>query len=101
MNRSIWIWLVLAALFGGAFALSDRAAARRPADGRPAAPAQGTPTPTPTPCGLAWRAIYSPNAGTLDNYLNDVVATSSNDVWAVGDYFEEFPLLEHWDGASW
>jgi hypothetical protein len=33
--------------------------------------------------------------------LYDVKALASNDVWAVGSWTGDLPLMEHWDGRSW
>lgn len=50
-------------------------------------------TPTPDP------------AGVTDVFLRDVVAITSDDVWAVGDWrdanFQNFTIAMHWDGVSW
>ncbi len=54
--------------------------------------------------GTQWSIVSSPNVGTGDNYLNGVAAVSTNDVWAVGDYYSMgfyHGLIEHWDGSSW
>src|SRR5437868_11982336 len=48
----------------------------------PAPSVSPTPTPDP-PCGLAWREVNAPSPGS-HNYLGDVAAVSSGDVWAVG-----------------
>ena len=60
-------------------------------------------------CGLAkslsyaWSFVSTPNVGGGDNKLSDVVALSSNDVWAVGasDNGGEQTLIEHWNGSAW
>jgi hypothetical protein len=58
--------------------------------------------------GTSWVAISSPNSGALSSELWDVAGTSSNDVWAVGDYQLAVTggsiwqtLIEHWNGANW
>ncbi len=55
--------------------------------------------------GHVWKIVPSPNAGTLDNYLDDVFAISTSDVWAAGYYFGSdnivHTLTEHWDGQVW
>jgi hypothetical protein len=56
--------------------------------------------------GTSWRATTSPNIGTNENDLFAVSATSANDAWAVGNYFDEGTLAWktlalHWDGGSW
>src|SRR5438105_342778 len=48
----------------------------------------GTPQPTPPPCGLAWRAVSSPDPGSGDNEFNGVSASSPDNVWVVGFYFD-------------
>src|SRR5437016_4771271 len=46
-----------------------------------------TPSATPTlVCGPYFEAVYSPNAGPGNNYVNGVTAISANDMWAVGYY---------------
>lgn len=66
--------------------------------------------------GTAWSVTPSPNpahgtskcpANETANVLNAVAGTSTNDVWAVGYYFncasliELEPLVLHWDGVQW
>jgi len=58
--------------------------------------------------GVSWVAISSPNNGALSSELWDVAGTSSNDVWAVGDYQLAVTggsrwqtLIEHWNGTNW
>ncbi len=54
--------------------------------------------------GTQWSIVSSPSVGIGDNYLNGVAAVSTNDVWAVGDYYSMgfyHGLIEHWDGSSW
>jgi hypothetical protein len=53
-----------------------------------------------------WNVVPSPNAPNQDNFLNDVVAISPEDAWAVG--YHEDPnalgdraLAQHWDGMAW
>jgi hypothetical protein len=53
--------------------------------------------------GQAWNdsPVQSPTGG---GELEAVSATGSNDVWAVGDRFENGgfrALVEHWDGSGW
>ena len=56
--------------------------------------------------GVRWERIAPdplPEGADL-NYLNDVDAASSSDVWVVGrwgDSRSTQPLIEHWDGVSW
>ena len=58
--------------------------------------------------GASWQTVPSPNfdpyTPTLTwNQLYDIVAVSTNDIWAVGDYYDGFyhSLILHWDGRSW
>src|SRR5438093_4048353 len=59
----------------------------------------------PGQCGPSWSAVTSPNVGTHNNELLATSATSSTDVWAVGDYRDDaglaHPLALHWDGQAW
>ncbi|MGA7730036.1 MAG: S-layer homology domain-containing protein [Chloroflexia bacterium] len=56
--------------------------------------------------GTSWSTATSPSPGNNQNELEDVVALSSNDVWAAG-YINQFSgssaesLFLHWDGATW
>ena len=57
--------------------------------------------------GSVWTPVTHPNqAGTDDNELMAVAATSASNVWAVGQYFVSAVnayhiLIEHWDGTAW
>lgn len=63
--------------------------------------------------GTEWRVIPSPNAGdNVDNRLAGVSAVSSDDVWVVGSYGDNYAfgkptaspaktLTMHWDGTEW
>jgi len=57
--------------------------------------------------GGAWKAVPTPApAGLNYSYLNDVVAISASDVWAVGMGFASgkrasHALAEHYDGTAW
>lgn len=54
--------------------------------------------------GTQWSVVSSPNEGTVYNYINSMSALSTNDVWAVGYYFnpgQSFTLIEHWNGTQW
>ncbi len=51
--------------------------------------------------GTSWSIVPSPNIGTANNVLNDVVALSKSDAWAVGNSPSTQTLIEHWDGVSW
>lgn len=53
--------------------------------------------------GTTWTVVPSPNPGT-NSTLSSVVALSSNNVWAAGNYSSSGPtktLIEHWDGSRW
>jgi hypothetical protein len=55
--------------------------------------------------GTQWSIVSSPNIGTWSNYLQGVVALSSNEVWAVGHYYD-WPLYYktltmRWNGTQW
>ncbi len=52
----------------------------------------------------SWVHATSPNAGTGDNNLDGVAATSARNAWAVGEYFvgvDTKTLIEYWNGKSW
>jgi hypothetical protein len=56
--------------------------------------------------GTTWTVLPSPNDGSGDQQLRDVVALAKNDVWAVGvaTRCASCPtrtLVEHWDGNQW
>lgn len=56
--------------------------------------------------GTSWSIVTSPNPTSSGDYLNGVTAISANNVWAVGEYFDqnvtsETTLIEHWNGTSW
>jgi hypothetical protein len=61
--------------------------------------------------GTAWTVVPSPNRATdsgSEDYLLDVAANSSTDVYAVGwyaseatDHFQHRTMIQHWDGTSW
>jgi hypothetical protein len=55
--------------------------------------------------GTNWARVASPNPGTQRNWLVDVSAESSSDVWASGSYENSAPghrpLLMHWNGHQW
>jgi hypothetical protein len=55
-------------------------------------------------CKPGWSIVASPNAGTLDNYLQAVAAVSASDAWAVGASGARGArqtLVEHWNGNDW
>jgi len=58
--------------------------------------------------GTSWSIVPSPdptNSPGLDSFLNDIVAISANEIWAVGLVFTNLggqaTLAEHWNGTSW
>jgi hypothetical protein len=57
--------------------------------------------------GTNWTVVPTPNLGAFDNDLNGVVAISTNDVWAVGDYATNssatalVATAQHWNGSAW
>ncbi len=62
--------------------------------------------------GQQWKVVPGPSVGGQGEHtvLNDVVALSANDLWAVGSHSSlpsgtptsrNSPLVEHWDGSSW
>jgi hypothetical protein len=71
------------------------------------APQQGTPTSTPTAPATTqcWEVIPEANPGSTAS-LSDVEIITSDDAWAVGDYYDgsagdSTALTEHWDGTKW
>lgn len=55
--------------------------------------------------GASWSIVPSPNA-TGDSILASVSVISANDIWAVGDYYDNSmslfqTLTEHWNGTAW
>lgn len=55
--------------------------------------------------GMKWSLVPSPNPGTTWNFLYDVSAVSSNNVWAVGNYQDVNGVMKtltlYWDGVQW
>ena len=56
--------------------------------------------------GTKWKVVASPNVNASPSEeLLGVAAISSNNIWAVGDYYTashiQQSLIEHWDGKSW
>lgn len=55
--------------------------------------------------GASWSVVSSPNPAVGTNFLWGVVATASNNVWAVGwqqgNGTPRSTLIEHWDGTQW
>src|SRR5262245_63655047 len=54
--------------------------------------------------GVTWTVVSSPSPGPLYSFLDDVVALSPTDAWAVGvqsGVGTTRTLVERWDGTSW
>jgi hypothetical protein len=56
--------------------------------------------------GTAWKQVPSPNpvAGSNDDFLTAVAATSATNAWAVGDYTQgksAQTLILYWNGTAW
>ncbi len=53
--------------------------------------------------GQTWTVVPSPNVPGFNNSLVSVVALASNDVWAVGRFYNitMHSLILHWDGVVW
>ena len=56
--------------------------------------------------GTQWAVVTPPQLGTSDNMFYDISAVASDDVWAVGQYFDVSSshfrgLIQHWDGTVW
>lgn len=55
--------------------------------------------------GSSWSDVDVPRVANRHHALNDVVAISPDDVWAVGDYRNVADLFRgvtyHWDGQAW
>ncbi len=59
--------------------------------------------------GSSWSIVAPPQIDSPSVLLNDVNVVGPDDVWAVGQRavgsarlgFSTFPLVMHWDGASW
>src|SRR5215211_8470745 len=54
----------------------------------------------------SWSVVNSPNRGTWVNTLADVSATSANNVWAVGNWYDVSvaatrTLALRWTGSAW
>jgi hypothetical protein len=55
----------------------------------------------------SWKIVKSPNGSYHNNLLNNAVAFSKDDAWAVGANYTggEGPpvqgLIEHWNGSQW
>jgi hypothetical protein len=56
--------------------------------------------------GARWRIMASPNIGQKANFLYDVAAIGTDDVWAVGQGASSnistgVAMAQHWDGSAW
>jgi hypothetical protein len=57
--------------------------------------------------GRQWRQVQASSLGSQASSLNSLAAFSANDVWVLGQSWEDpnlstvKPLIEHWDGAQW
>ncbi len=51
--------------------------------------------------GSQWSHVHSPIEDMSQSGLDDVVATGSNDVWAVGGAQDVGAVVMHWDGSQW
>lgn len=56
--------------------------------------------------GTSWTSIPAPNPSSASNVFYGVSASSANDAWAVGYYFDDAAqarsaLIAHWDGIYW
>jgi hypothetical protein len=57
--------------------------------------------------GTSWSVVPTPNRTVFHNDFNAVAAISTNDVWAVGDFWSDAvpsvinTIMQHWDGATW
>ncbi len=57
--------------------------------------------------GVNWTIFPTPNFSAFHNDFNAVAAISTNDVWAVGEYWVDGGpsmvniFAEHWDGTAW
>ena len=51
--------------------------------------------------GTSWERVFAPNPGGRYLSLQDVDATSPTQVWAVGHWGNQYPLLLRWNGLEW
>jgi len=53
--------------------------------------------------GTQWKPVHSPEGkGNLTGQLNGVAAASTNNVWAVGDFYDlQQASTYHWNGTHW
>lgn len=79
---------------------------REPATAPPSPSPTASPSPTLPPCTPVWEIVASADPSETSNVLNDVVAISSAEAWAVGaSGFDPVSptavLIESWDGEAW
>ncbi len=96
-----WLPRLFAAIF---FSVIISGATARSA---PAAPSTPTAAQDPTGAGCQpWTLVFPPNPRT-HHYLRDIDALAPNDIWAVGEYYDDnnytpdTALVMHWDGTQW
>jgi hypothetical protein len=58
----------------------------------------GTSRSAEAPC-KAWQYAASPKM--IDSEFGGVSGVTSADVWSVGNIYDLYPLIEHWDGSAW
>lgn len=56
--------------------------------------------------GSTWSEVTTPNVGSQNNFFAGLGPSSSNNLWAVGSYYNTTvgfmqTLTEHWNGSSW
>src|SRR5579884_2348546 len=53
--------------------------------------------------GTQWKAVHSPEGkGNLTGQLNGVAAAATNNVWAVGNFYDlQQAATYHWNGTHW
>jgi hypothetical protein len=56
--------------------------------------------------GTSWTIVPTPDPGPSHNDLNGVAAISTNDVWAIGEYWDPtigawLEFAAHWNGSAW
>lgn len=55
--------------------------------------------------GTRWSVVASPNSGSYGSLLNNIVATSKSNAFAIGNSYDQkgnsLTLIEHWNGTTW
>jgi hypothetical protein len=82
---------------------------QRPISGAPVTPSTApVALPGSSACPLVGTVVASANAGGYGNYLNEVTALSTNELWSVGTFYNwdsaaYQTLVEHWSavGIGW